>query len=161
MATSTDQMAESAMPTVRVLMTFLAYLTAFYLFVFLSSCGSVPATQQQQSAQRVIPTQLPPGVIRIDPVTVVSAATDPQGNQIPIQSKTGYIITTTCHGDCNGDGRVTIGEVQRAVDHFLGKPLCDPVEPELSCPDADVNGDGIVSIGEVINSIHKMFEGCG
>lgn len=44
-------------------------------------------------------------------------------------------------GDCDQDGGVSIGEVQRAINMFLG------IEP-VACG-ADCNGDGAISIGEV------------
>jgi len=58
-------------------------------------------------------------------------------------------------GDCNRDGTVTIGEVQRAINMFLG------VVP-ISCG-VDCNGDGEVSIGEVqkvINRFLGLVTGC-
>lgn len=58
-------------------------------------------------------------------------------------------------GDCDGDGEVSIGEVQKAVNMFLGlePPACG----------ADCNGDGSVSIGEVqkvINAFLGLAVGC-
>ncbi len=52
-------------------------------------------------------------------------------------------------GDCNGDGMVSIGEVQRAINMFLG------IEPP-GC-NADANGDGMVSIGEVQRVINAFL----
>jgi hypothetical protein len=67
---------------------------------------------------------------------------------------------TACGGDCDGDGTVTIGEVTRAVNLFLGQPLCNPGNPALSCPVADTDGNGIVSIGEVLQSVNRFANGC-
>jgi hypothetical protein len=52
-------------------------------------------------------------------------------------------------GDCNGDGTVSIGEVQRAINMFLGleSPSCG----------ADCNGDGTVSIGEIQKVINAFL----
>jgi hypothetical protein len=52
-------------------------------------------------------------------------------------------------GDCNGDFEVTIGEVQGAVNMFLGilPPDCG----------VDCNGDGTVSIGEVQKVINAFL----
>jgi PKD repeat protein len=58
-------------------------------------------------------------------------------------------------GDCNGDGSVSIGEVQKAINMFLG------IEP-VGCG-ADCGGDGTVSIGEVqkvINSFLGLANSC-
>ncbi len=52
-------------------------------------------------------------------------------------------------GDCNGNGSVTIGEVQRAINMFLGQeaPACT----------ADGNGSGGVTIGEVQRVINAFL----
>lgn len=52
-------------------------------------------------------------------------------------------------GDCNLDGTVSIGEVQKAINMFLG------IEP-VGCG-ADCNGDGAVSIGEVQKVINAFL----
>ncbi len=52
-------------------------------------------------------------------------------------------------GDCDGNGTVTIGEVQRAINMFLG------AEP-IACG-VDGNGDGTVSIGEVQRVINAFL----
>jgi hypothetical protein len=58
-------------------------------------------------------------------------------------------------GDCDGDGTVSIGEVQKAINMFLGLtlPACG----------VDCNGDGTVSIGEVqkvINGFLGLVASC-
>ena len=60
-------------------------------------------------------------------------------------------------GDCNGDGTVTIAEIQSAINMFLG--LTIPVTP---CVDEDNSGS--VSIAEVqktINTFPKIFSVTG
>lgn len=52
-------------------------------------------------------------------------------------------------GDCDGDGSVSIGEVQKAVTMFLGL-----VSPDCG---VDCNGDGTVSIGEVQKVINAFL----
>ncbi len=52
-------------------------------------------------------------------------------------------------GDCDSNGTVTIGEVQRAINMFLG------VEPP-AC-NVDANADGVVSIGEVQRVINAFL----
>lgn len=62
---------------------------------------------------------------------------------------------TSCYGeavgDCNGDGRVTIDELIRAVNLALGAL---PVE---SCPAADCDGDGSVRINELICAVSSAL----
>jgi len=58
-------------------------------------------------------------------------------------------------GDCDGDGHVSIGEVQKAINMFLGIQA-------VGCG-VDCNGDGMVSIGEVqkvINVFLGLATGC-
>jgi PKD repeat protein len=52
-------------------------------------------------------------------------------------------------GDCDGDGQVSIGEVQKAINMFLGTlaPGCG----------VDCNGNGTVSIGEVQKVINAFL----
>lgn len=94
-------------------------------------------------------------------LTNTPAATDPASNPIPgVVGAAGQIIVTTCTGDCNGDTHVTIGEVIKCVNLFLGQPLCNPSNANLSCPVADASLDGIVSIGEVIQCVNRFLNGC-
>ena len=67
--------------------------------------------------------------------------------------KTGTLrIGSALPGDCDGDGSVSIGEVQKAVNMFLGtlSPACG----------VDANQDGAVSIGE-IQKVINAFLGLG
>jgi len=58
-------------------------------------------------------------------------------------------VETTKAGDCNGDGSVTIDEVQKAINHYLGIP-------GTYCSDFD--GNGICSIDEVQKVINCYLE---
>jgi PKD repeat protein len=67
-------------------------------------------------------------------------------------TKTGSITITaqaSKPGDCNGDGTVSIGEVQKAINMFLGLQAID-------CG-VDCNGDATVSIGEVQRVINGFL----
>jgi PKD repeat protein len=65
-------------------------------------------------------------------------------------SKTGDIeVRAGIPGDCDGDGQVSIGEVQKAINMFLG---ILPVGCGVDC-----NGDGSVSIGEVQKVINAFL----
>ena len=74
-------------------------------------------------------------------------------------SRTGSIVIAAgggLPGDCDGNGTVSIGEVQKAINMFLGlqAPGCG----------VDCNGDGNVSIGEVqkaINAFLGLASSCG
>lgn len=88
-------------------------------------------------------------------------AADPGGNPIAgVGGVAGQIFVTTCTGDCNGNGRVTIGEVIKCVNLFLGQPFCNPRNASLSCPVADANLSGVVSIGEVVGCVNQFLNGC-
>jgi hypothetical protein len=88
-------------------------------------------------------------------------ATDQGGNTIAaVGGAAGQITVTTCTGDCNGNGQVTIGEVIKCVNLFLGQPLCDPSDPALTCPVADANLSGSVSIGEVTQCVMRFLTSC-
>ena len=88
-------------------------------------------------------------------------AVDTSGAPIPATTGTlGQLIVTTCTGDCDGNGTVTIGEVIKCVNMFLGQPFCSPANPALGCPVADINHDGVVSIGEVVQCVNRFLAGC-
>ena len=91
----------------------------------------------------------------------VPGASDPDGTDItPVSGAPGAVTVTTCTGDCNGNGLVSIGEVVKCVNMFLGQPLCNPTNPTLGCPVADANLNGSVSIGEVIQCVNRFLNGC-
>jgi hypothetical protein len=94
-------------------------------------------------------------------LTNAPAATDLGGNPIAgVTGLPGQIIVTSCAGDCNGDGHVSIGEVIKCVNLFLGLPFCNPSDPNLSCPTADATPNGIVSIGDVTQCVGRFLNGC-
>jgi hypothetical protein len=87
-------------------------------------------------------------------------ASDADGVDLLTEGSDGEVYVTACNGDCNGDGRVTVDEVVRAVNLYLGKPFCNASQPLLSCPVADTNLDGRVSIGEVMQAVNRFLSGC-
>lgn len=88
-------------------------------------------------------------------------ASDPAGYDISgVTGAAGQIVVTTCTGDCDGNGIVTIGEVVRCVNLFLGQPLCNMTNINLSCPVADASLNGGVSIGEVVQCVNRFLDGC-
>jgi hypothetical protein len=89
------------------------------------------------------------------------AASDQSGDTIAGVSGTpGQIVVTACTGDCDGNGSVSIGEVIKCVNLFLGQPLCNFANATLSCPVADASLNGSVSIGEVTQCVNRFLRGC-
>jgi len=89
-----------------------------------------------------------------------ASASDPGGLPVTLGGAAGQVVVTACAGDCNGNGTVTIGEVTKCVNLFLGQPLCNPASPAASCPVADANNNGTVSIGEVTQCVNRFLNGC-
>jgi hypothetical protein len=59
-----------------------------------------------------------------------------------------------CVGNCNGDGRVEIGELIIGVNIALGlRPLDD-------CRSFDANGNGAVQVAELIRAVNNALNGC-
>ena len=72
--------------------------------------------------------------------TITATATDSAGNSATVAVN--IMITGSAKpGDCDGDGKVTIAEVQSAINMYLG------LKPVTGCVDTD--GGGSVSIAEV------------
>jgi hypothetical protein len=60
-----------------------------------------------------------------------------------------------CRGDCNGDGRVVVGELITGVNIALGAAAI------RACRSIDADGDGRVSVNELIAAVNALLEGCG
>jgi len=59
-----------------------------------------------------------------------------------------------CHGDCNGDGTVTVDELLKGVNIALGTA-------DLSgCEIFDSNPDGEVTVDELVRAINAALQGC-
>ena len=69
------------------------------------------------------------------------SASDPYGNDVPVTGSEAVVSIITIWGDCDGDGQVSIAEVQSAIIMYLEITSTEPC--------ADPNGDGSVSISEV------------
>ena len=65
-------------------------------------------------------------------------------------TQTGTVRAHRIPGDYDGDGVVSIGEVQKAINMFLGL-----MSPECY---ADCNADGTISIGEVQKVINAFLD---
>lgn len=80
---------------------------------------------------------------------------DPAGQRLAGFTAASGVITigaaVACVGDCNGNGVVTIGELQQGLNQFFGAPATDCF---------DVNGNGVISIGELQQGLNNFFTGC-
>lgn len=59
-----------------------------------------------------------------------------------------------CAGDCDDNGTVSIGEVQRAINIFLG------LQTLSSCRAADADGSSDVTTGDLVQSVNSFRLGC-
>jgi len=82
-------------------------------------------------------------------VPVTFTATAP-----PTSIATSTAHPSTCPGDCEGTGTVTISDLVRAVNIALGSA------PLSTCAAADENGDGMVAINELIAAVNAALDGC-
>lgn len=72
--------------------------------------------------------------------------------QVTVTSFAG--AATSCAGDCNGDGRVTIDELIASVNVALG------VAGLQECAAVDVNRDGAVTVDELVAAVGSALNGC-
>lgn len=86
--------------------------------------------------------------IGLTTLTTTASGSDSSGDSVVVNGSNGTVtIIGDVPGDCNGDGTVSIAEVQSAINMFLG------INAIEDC--VDVNGNGKVSIGEVQKIINK------
>jgi hypothetical protein len=64
------------------------------------------------------------------------------------------VVVPSCAGDCDGNGRVAVAEIIRAVNGALR--LADVA----SCSGADTGGDGLIGIDELVAAVRNSVEGC-
>jgi len=93
-------------------------------------------------------------------VSTLASAQNPSSAAIPTGGTNGRVRVTTCSGDCDGDGSVSLGEVTRCVNMMLGQSACPASAPGTACPVADVNLNGEVSLGEVTRCVRSFLQGC-
>lgn len=65
------------------------------------------------------------------------------------------VAGVSCAGDCNGDGRISVDELVRAVGIALGN------DPPSACPGLDTSGNGRVEVGELVAAVGRALNGCG
>src|SRR5690242_2569067 len=61
---------------------------------------------------------------------------------------------TTCPGDCNGDGVVTVDEVILMVNVALGSAAVS------TCEAGDVNGDGQITVDDILAAVNSALNAC-
>ncbi len=76
----------------------------------------------------------------------IDAGSDPANASSPVFQ---------CAGDCDGDGRVSIGDLIRGVNIALG------VDNLLLCPGIDSDRDTEVAISELISAVRNALTPCG
>ncbi|MFH1954025.1 MAG: right-handed parallel beta-helix repeat-containing protein [Pseudomonadota bacterium] len=84
-------------------------------------------------------------------LTNTPSASDPSGNDVVVEGSDSTVtIIGFLAGDCNGDGTVSIAEVQSAINMYL------KIIPVEEC--VDVNDNGKVRIGEVQKVINNHLD---
>ena len=84
-------------------------------------------------------------------LTNTPSASDPSGSDVAVEGADGTVtLLGYLAGDCNGDGTVSIAEVQSAINMYL------EIIPVEEC--VDVNDNGKVSIGEVQKVINNHLD---
>jgi hypothetical protein len=81
--------------------------------------------------------------------THVITLTATNGHSLSATRSVEIAVAPPTPGDCDGDGQVSIGEVQKAINMFLGIQA-------VGCG-VDCSGDGTVSIGEVQKVINAFL----
>jgi hypothetical protein len=61
---------------------------------------------------------------------------------------------STCVGDCDGSGDVTVSELITMVNIALGNTRL------LNCEAADANHDGQVTVDEILTAVNNALNGC-
>jgi hypothetical protein len=90
---------------------------------------------------------LPPGPHSL---TVTLADSDGQTASTSVS----FLVAAACTGDCDGDGRVSVAELVRAVNIAL------ETQRTAACEAADAGGDGRVTINELVRAVAAALSGC-
>lgn len=103
---------------------------------------------------------LPGASVGLYPIENQATATRVDGQSLTTTAGLGGLVITNCNGDCDGNGQVDVGELQKCTNTLLGSPLCGPNPLKLGCSVADGNNDGKVSIGELEQCVQRFLAGC-
>ncbi|HUI26639.1 MAG TPA: hypothetical protein VL403_11195 [Candidatus Kryptonia bacterium] len=63
-------------------------------------------------------------------------------------------VAAPCPGDCDGDARVSIGELVLAVGIALDRTALD------RCPNLDDDDNGIATVDELVRAVNRAVDGC-
>lgn len=87
----------------------------------------------------------------VSPGTTVQGAdvSDPAG-EAGTASAVGATVTVGVLGDLDGDGRVTVVDLQLLINSVLGRRTFDPNE-------CDINGDGFVTVADVQSEVNLIL----
>ncbi len=70
------------------------------------------------------------------------------------------VVLSTCTGDCDGNGTVSLAEVQTCINKFLGNQICNPANSVANCAIADANNNNAVSLGEMQQCVMSFTGNC-
>ena len=88
-------------------------------------------------------------------VAAVAPPTDtPTFADTPTPTPTPTPPPSTCVGDCNGSGDVTVNEIINGVNIALG------TADLATCPSFDANHDGQVTVNELLQAVNAALNGC-
>ena len=73
----------------------------------------------------------------------------------PSPSPTPVLTVLPCVGDCDGNGVVSVAELIKGVDIFLG------LERAGDCPATECNGSALVAVDCLIQAVNAALNGCG
>lgn len=113
--------------------------------------GATIAPPATRFADPVLSPCIPVPATRTPTVTATATHTAPSP---PTSTPTPTEPVTACPGDCDGNGRVSIAELVRAVNIALQN------DTVANCRAADVNGDGRVTINELIQAVNSALQQC-
>lgn len=85
---------------------------------------------------------------------VCMGGASPTSTATPTPTRTPTRVNSTCEGDCNGSGEVTIDELIRGVSIALGNATID------TCPSFDRNHDLAVSVDELVRAVLQALNSC-
>lgn len=75
-------------------------------------------------------------------------------SQVAVTDGLVSIAGSSCVGDCNGDGEVTVNEILRMVNIALDAASL------AECPVGDENGDGSLTINEILKAVNNALGSC-
>jgi len=89
-------------------------------------------------------------IVPCNPVNTPTPTIEPGNTPTP----TATVLPSTCVGDCDGNGVVTVSDLITGVNIALGN------QPLANCPAFDPDGSGMVTVGELIQGVNNALNGC-